>query len=79
MSFKERALNLRITEDFLLGQVGVVDASVWVDSGSLHAHVTLHDDAECNALELQDRCAAHIGADCTPSAFVVIHGNRRAG
>jgi len=77
MPFKESALNYKVTEDFLLDQRGVVDASVWIDSGTLCAHVTLHEGAVCDFDDLKLRCEAKIGLAHTPYELVLIAAHRR--
>lgn len=67
-----RSIDPKRTEEFLLSQEGVVDASVWFERGRLRAHVTLERLVRVDASDLANRCAVEVGEDHTPSDFVVI-------
>ena len=60
------------TEQFLLAQEDVLDASVWIDGGLLRAHVTLATGARVNELLLQRACQNQLGLMQTPQKIEVI-------
>jgi hypothetical protein len=62
----------KITEEFLLTQENVLDASVWLDQGALRAHVTPVPGVSLDELTLKGVCAAHIGDRQTPNDIVLI-------
>lgn len=62
----------KVTEQFLLTQADVVDASVWFEQGELSAHVTLLDTASITPRELRLRCACDLGLHLTPRHFVCL-------
>jgi hypothetical protein len=67
-----RIVDPKLTEEFLLTQDGVLDASVWFDQGQLRAHVTLAPAVRLDAHRLGDLCAATVGPEHTPREFVVV-------
>ena len=66
----------KITEDFLLTQEDVLDASVWMDRGALRAHVTQAPGSNLTEITLRGVCAAHIGTRQTPSEILLIAAKR---
>ncbi|HWD38222.1 MAG TPA: hypothetical protein VG944_05185 [Fimbriimonas sp.] len=64
----------KITEDFLLMQEDVLDASVWIDGGALRAHVTRAPGSAIDEIALKGVCVAHIGSTQTPSEILLIAG-----
>ena len=66
----------KITEEFLLTQEDVMDASVWIDRGGLRAHVTPVPGESLNELLLQGVCAAHIGSEQTPNQILMFESRR---
>lgn len=56
----------KVTENFLLGQEGVVDASVWWDGRYLQAYVTLLDSTIWSANALRAICMDNLGLHQTP-------------
>jgi hypothetical protein len=73
-----KRINPKITEEYLLTQPDVVDASVWFDQGELKAHVTLLDTATTSAKELRILCACELGLQHTPSHFVCLAARPKA-
>lgn len=62
----------KVTEQYLLTQPDVVDASVWFEQGEMHAHVTLLDSALVTARDLRILCACELGLHHTPRDFVCL-------
>lgn len=56
----------KVTENFLLNQPEVLDASVWFTEGSLMAHVTIEDDNAVSVSALQKACLDSLGLHQTP-------------
>jgi len=73
-----QGLDPKITENFLLSQPGVLDASVWFVEGQMHAHVTLSDMADWTPKALRLACACELGIQHTPREFVVLNARSRA-
>lgn len=69
----------KVTEEFLMTQDEVVDASVWLDRGRLRAHVTVSDRARWTREALQDACARQVGPGHTPDEFLVLQHRIRRG
>lgn len=65
-------LDTKVTEQFLLSQPEILDASVWFDDGQMIAHVTIHDKTGWDELRLGHACVQTIGTQLTPSRFVLI-------
>ena len=65
-------IDSRLTESFLLSHQGVLDASVWIRSGKMIAHVTMRDDSPWTPRELQAACAFELGLHQTPREFLVL-------
>jgi hypothetical protein len=65
------------TEQFLLSQEDVVDASVWLESGELSAYVTITPDARVDSEMLRYACAAHIGENQAPQNVTLVCARRR--
>jgi hypothetical protein len=77
--FADREVDPKVTEEFLMTQESVVDASVWLDRGRLRAHVTLAADARWNRESLRRACASQVGTLNTPEEFLFLpHRTRRA-
>jgi hypothetical protein len=73
-----QGVDTRLTQDFLLNQPGILDASVWMSEGRLCAHVTLEDEAGWTQRELKSACAIELGLHQTPSEFVMRLAKLRA-
>lgn len=69
-------VNPKITENFLLNQQEVVDASVWWSRGNLLAHVTVPEGAHVDERHLQRLCLETLGILHTPRVIVLIQSNR---
>lgn len=68
----------KLTENFLLSQPEVLDASVWFSQGSLLAHVTVCDETTVNHRALQAACMDELGLHQTPREIRLIHARPRA-
>lgn len=68
----------KTTESFLLMQRDVLDASVWMDDGRLHAHVTVHDDSHWSPGNLRLACAEELGLHQTPIEILLYCARKRA-
>ncbi|HVL39531.1 MAG TPA: hypothetical protein VM328_09095 [Fimbriimonadaceae bacterium] len=66
------------TEAFLLSQPEVLDASVWLTSGQLQAHVTVSDEARIDRRSLQRACLDELGLHQTPAEILLIQARARA-
>lgn len=66
------------TENFLLTQPDVIDASVFLVQGRLMAHVTTLDESSYTPIELQRMCAVELGLHQTPRDVVVACVRHRA-
>lgn len=73
-----RQVDPKITEQYLLTQPGVVDASVWFESGVMCAHVTLLDTSELGPHELRLQCACELGIHLTPKQFICLNARPKA-
>lgn len=62
----------KLTEEFLLAQDDVLDASVWFDSEGMRAHVTPNPGSKIDPRDLKGVCAAVIGIAQTPKEIVLI-------
>ncbi len=60
------------TEAFLLGQDGVLDASVWYGKDGLRAHVTPVSTHAVCAVALRKACAEGLGEAQTPESILVV-------
>jgi hypothetical protein len=60
------------TESFLLTQEDVLDASVWLDSGRLRAHVTPAPGSHLDEKHLREACESNLGARKTPVRIELI-------
>ena len=67
----------KVTENFLLTQVDVLDASVWMNDGQLMAHVTLTEGSRWTAGSLRTTCAKELGLEFTPSEVVLFGARMR--
>ena len=74
----ERGIDPRHTENFLLSQPEVLEASVWFQDGDLEAHVTVLDELAVPMRELQARCMNEIGLHQTPRNILMIQSRARA-
>lgn len=73
-----RGIDPKLTENFLLTQPDVIDASVWFTHGNLLAHVTVLDEADLNAVALQSACMEELGIHQTPREIRLIAARPRA-
>lgn len=71
-------INPKITERFLLTQPDVLDASVWLSDGRMHAHVTIHDESSLSSGDLKLACAEGLGLHQTPVNIVFMVARKRA-
>jgi hypothetical protein len=62
----------KLTEEFLLAQEGVIDASVWHEQDGLRAHVTQLETAGNSERSLQSACLTELGAHQTPRAIMML-------
>lgn len=65
-------------QKFLLGQFGVVDASVWTKNGSLLASVTLAEESQCGEADLMVACRRALGPENTPQMILLQRALRPA-
>ena len=65
------AIDPKITEEFLLAQEGVLDASVWLDDGLFKAHVTVEDE-KMDERRLLHACSVAIGDRFTPQSIEIM-------
>jgi hypothetical protein len=66
----------KLTEQFLLAQDDVQDASVWITNHKLHAHVTSAPGSKLSETRLLEVCHSQIGADQTPVEILLIGHSR---
>ena len=71
-------INPKVTESFLLMQPDVLDASVWLSDGRMHAHVTVHDESNLSSGALKLVCAEELGLHQTPAEIVFVVAGRKA-
>lgn len=67
-----------ITQSFLLGIHGVVEAHVWKKGENLLCRVVVLSDANLTGADLQSACLAHLGVNATPSLFLVSQADRES-
>jgi hypothetical protein len=68
----------KVTESFLLMQPDILDASVWLSDGRMHAHVTLHDESALSPGALKLACAEELGIHQTPVEILLMFARKRA-
>ncbi len=68
----------KVTENFLLSQPDVLDASVWVNDGQLLAHVTISAGSNWTSRALQAACTKELGAKATPTELVLFWARTKA-
>ena len=68
----------KATESFLLTQPDILDASVWMSEGKMHAHVTVHDESTWSSGALKLVCAEELGIHQTPAAIMFVYARKRA-
>lgn len=73
-----KRIDPKVTEQYLLTQPDVVDASVWFEEGEMKAHVTLIDTTDVSARDLRIRCACELGVQHTPKHFVCLCARPKA-
>lgn len=73
-----RGIDPKLTENFLLGQPEVLDASVWFSHGNLVAHVTVCDEVDITHRTLQEACMNELGLHQTPREIRLIFARLRA-
>lgn len=71
-------INPVVTEQFLLRQPDVVDASVWYTRGCLKAAVTLLDGARTEARALRALCRKTLGKNQAPVEITFSYSRRLA-
>lgn len=71
-------INPRLTEEFLLNQPNVADASVWYTRGHLKAHVVVLDNSRVQEDELKEACALMLGDNQAPSELELVYIRDRA-
>ena len=67
-----QGVDLRRTENFLLSLDDVTNASVWLDSGKLCAHVSMLKDANWTESALKRSCYESIGFTQTPHSILLL-------
>ena len=77
-AFERYQIDPKVTEQYLLTQPDVVDASVWFEQGEMRAHVTLLDTSGLTPHELRLQCACELGVHLTPRHFVCLNGRPKA-
>ena len=77
-AFAHQKIDPKLTEQYLLTQPDVVDASVWFEQGEMRAHVTLLDTSDMTPHELRLQCACELGLQFTPKYFVCLNARPRA-
>lgn len=75
---KPMGLDPKRTEDYLLSQRDVLDASAWYSDGRLHASVTLSEWAEWTVAALKRACCEDLGLHCTPADVLMLRAKNRA-
>lgn len=60
------------TENFLLSQPDVIDASVWLEDGRLTAQVTLQEGSHWTEKLIKLACAKELGLASTPSDVLLM-------
>lgn len=78
VSFAPAGVDPKATENFLLMQRDILDASVWMAEGRMHAHVTVHDDSTWSSGKLRLACAEELGIHQTPVEILVYCARKRA-
>lgn len=71
-------LDPKNTESYLLSLPDVLDASVWVSQGDLHAHVTVGPNHAMNPEMIRAACLTDLGEQGTPKNVILITSNRYA-
>jgi len=71
-------INPKVTESFLLTQPDILEASVWISDGRMHAHVTVHDESSWSSGALRLACAEELGLHQTPADIQFIYARKRA-
>lgn len=71
-------INPAVTEQFLLRQPEVLEASVWYTRGCLKAAVTLLDGARMEARALQAKCRKFLGKNQSPVEITFSYARRWA-
>lgn len=66
-----KAVDTKLTENYLLNIIGVYDASVWQQGTEIHAHVVLLDQSSMTARDLQTLCLEDLGVHLTPHRITV--------
>lgn len=74
----ENGINPAITEQFLLRQPEIVEASVWYTRGCLKAAVTLIEGARMEARSLQNKCRKLLGKNQAPVEITFSYARRLA-
>lgn len=74
----ETGINPSLTEQFLLRQPDVVDASVWYTRGCLKAAVTLLDGACIEARALKAKCRMLLGKNQVPTEITFCYAAKLA-
>lgn len=73
-----RGIDIRLTEQYLLGMADVLDASVWWSDGALNAHVTIAEDSSLERRHIQAACMTDLGIHQTPRAVKLVMRRRYA-
>jgi len=66
-------VNPKVTEEFLLAQDDVLDASVWISDGALSAHVTPAPGANLDPSKLIGACFDGVGSLHTPKQITLFY------
>lgn len=68
----------RLTEQFLLNQPSVINASVWYHRGGLHAEVAVVDDGQTTPERLMKQCSRALGLKQAPKEITLVAVRPRA-
>lgn len=66
-----RSIDPKLTENYLMSLVGVIDASVWWQEDHLHAHVTVLDASPIAAKQFKSCCMEDLGLHQTPTSLTI--------
>ena len=75
---RSRAIDLKVTEDYLMSLPDVLDASAWWSDDGISAHVTVHDRCNSTPEVIQRACVETIGEDYSPQEVLFFRARRQA-
>lgn len=73
---RSRAIDLKVTEDYLMSLPDVLDASAWWSESGIAAHVTVHDRCQTTPEVIQRACVEVIGEEHAPNEVVFFRARR---